>query len=122
MSTLVCFFELTFPLRLSICLLFVSARKLIFLLHLFVPKHSENTFEDGNHLYRFLDQDPVISQCQNIPRGIIQLKRQPLVQLSYRLKCLLYAIIDAYTSENGKRVDYRTIHGSEEFARLVYVL
>ncbi|KAI3685412.1 hypothetical protein L6452_34654 [Arctium lappa] len=81
----------------------------------------ENTFEDGNHLYRFLDQDPVISQCQNIPRGIIQLKRQPLVQLSYRLKCLLYAIIDAYTSEDGKRVDYRTIHGSEEFARYLRI-
>ncbi|KVH98579.1 DEP domain-containing protein, partial [Cynara cardunculus var. scolymus] len=96
-------------------------RHLIFLLQHFVPKHSENTFEDGNHLYRFLDQDPVISQCQNIPRGIIQLKRQPLVQLSYRLKCLLYAIIDAYTSEDGKRVDYRTIHGSEEFARYLRI-
>ncbi|GKC48861.1 DEP domain-containing protein, partial [Tanacetum coccineum] len=76
----------------------------------------ENTFEDGNHPYRFLDQDPVISQCQNIPRGIIQLKRQSLVELSNRLRFLLYAILDAYTSEDGKHIAYRTIHGSEEFA------
>ncbi|GFY96493.1 electron carrier/ protein disulfide oxidoreductase [Actinidia rufa] len=53
----------------------------------------EHVFEDGNHLYRFLDHDPVVmSQCYNIPR--------------------------AYTSEDGKHVDYRSIHGSEEFARL----
>lgn len=85
-------------------------------------KPRENTFEDGNHLYRFLDQDPVISQCQNIPRGIIQSKRQPLVEVSHRLRFLLYAILEAYISEDGRHVAYRTIHGSEEFARLVHIL
>nr|GEV53796.1 DEP domain-containing protein [Tanacetum cinerariifolium] len=70
----------------------------------------ENTFEDGNHPYRFLDQDPVISQCQNIPR-----------ELSNRLRFLLYAILDAYTSEDGKHIAYRTIHGSEEFARYLRI-
>ncbi|XP_071740953.1 uncharacterized protein [Rutidosis leptorrhynchoides] len=82
----------------------------------------ENIFEDGKHLYRFLDHDPIISQCQNIPRGIIQLKRQPLVELSNRLRFLLYAILDAYTSEDGKHVAYRTIHGSEEFARYLRIV
>ncbi|KAI7731570.1 hypothetical protein M8C21_025223, partial [Ambrosia artemisiifolia] len=81
----------------------------------------ENTFEDGNHLYRFLDQDPVISQCQNIPRGIIQRKRQNLVKLSHRLRFLLYAILDAYASEDGKHVAYRSFHGSEEFARYLRI-
>ncbi|KAI3513657.1 hypothetical protein L1887_20994 [Cichorium endivia] len=81
----------------------------------------ENTFEDGNHLYRFLDQDPVISQCQNIPRGIIQIKTQPLVELSHRLRFLLYAILEAYISEDGRHVPYRTIHGSEEFARFLRI-
>ncbi|KAL7608299.1 uncharacterized protein LOC111881552 isoform X1 [Lactuca sativa] len=81
----------------------------------------ENTFEDGNHLYRFLDQDPVISQCQNIPRGIIQSKRQPLVEVSHRLRFLLYAILEAYISEDGRHVAYRTIHGSEEFARFLRI-
>ncbi|KAK9903029.1 hypothetical protein M0R45_001327 [Rubus argutus] len=51
----------------------------------------ENLFEDGNHLYRFLDDDPIVSQCHNIPK--------------------------AYVSEDGKHIDYRSIHGSEEFAR-----
>ncbi|KAK9912469.1 hypothetical protein M0R45_036331 [Rubus argutus] len=43
--------------------------------------------EDGNHLYRFLDDDPIVSQCHNIPK------------------------------EDGKHIDYRSIHGSEDFAR-----
>ncbi|KAL4559058.1 hypothetical protein LXL04_031191 [Taraxacum kok-saghyz] len=97
------------------------ARKLakeLFFRHVF----EENTFEDGNHLYRFLDQDPVISQCQNIPRGIIQSKRQPLVELSHRLRFLLYAILEAYISEDGRHVSYRTIHGSEEFARFLRIV
>ncbi|XP_076884753.1 uncharacterized protein LOC143534034 [Bidens hawaiensis] len=81
----------------------------------------ENTFEDGNHLYRFLDQDPIIIQCQNIPRGIIQLKRQTLGELSHRLRFLLYAILDAYTSEDGRHIAYRSIHGSEEFARYLRI-
>ncbi|KAJ0580564.1 putative DEP domain, glutaredoxin, Thioredoxin-like superfamily [Helianthus annuus] len=96
------------------------ARKLakeLFFRHVF----EENTFEDGNHLYRFLDQDPVISQCQNIPRGIIQRKRQPLGELSHRLRFLLYAILDAYTSEDGRHIAYRSIHGSEEFARYLRI-
>ncbi|KAI7731565.1 hypothetical protein M8C21_025218 [Ambrosia artemisiifolia] len=95
--------------------------KLIYSLQYCVHKPRENTFEDGNHLYRFLDQDPVISQCQNIPRGIIQRKRQNLVKLSHRLRFLLYAILDAYTSEDGKHVAYRSFHGSEEFARYLRI-
>lgn len=111
--------HILFPLAIS---LLVSYRELIFPLHYCLSKFRENTFEDGNHLYRFLDQDPIISQCYNIPRGMIQRKRQPLVELSRRLRFLLYAILDAYTSEDGKHIDYRTIHGSEEFARLVNAL
>ncbi|XP_048131334.1 uncharacterized protein LOC115751472 isoform X2 [Rhodamnia argentea] len=78
----------------------------------------ENEFEDGNHLYRFLDHDPIVStQCYNIPRGIIDVKPKPIIEIASRLRFLSYAIFDAYTSEDGKHVDYRSIHGSEEFAR-----
>lgn len=77
----------------------------------------ENVFEDGNHLYRFLDDDPLIAQCQNIPRGIIEVKPKPIIEISSRLRFLFYAILEAYASEDGKHVDYRSIHGSEEFAR-----
>ena len=80
----------------------------------------ENLFEDGNHLYRFLDNDPIVSsQCHNIPRGIIDVKPKPIIEIASRLRFLSYAILEAYTSEDGKHVDYRSIHGSEEYARFV---
>ncbi|KAK9270492.1 hypothetical protein L1049_026072 [Liquidambar formosana] len=83
----------------------------------------ENTFEDGNHLYRFLDHDPIVlSQCHNIPRGIIDVKPKPIMEIASRLRFLSYAIFDAYTSEDGKHVDYRSIHGSEEFARYLRIV
>lgn len=99
---------------------------LSFVLLLFLIFHSfltrENLFEDGNHLYRFLDDDPVVSsQCHNIPRGIIDLKPRPIVEIASRLRLVYRAILEAYTSPDGKHVDYRSIHGSEEFARYIYV-
>lgn len=84
---------------------------------------SENLLEDGNHLYRFLDNDPIVSsQCYNILRGIIDAKPKPIIEIASRLRFLTYGILEAYTSEDGKHVDYRSIHGSEEFARFVHVL
>ncbi|KAK9903064.1 hypothetical protein M0R45_001315 [Rubus argutus] len=77
----------------------------------------ENLFEDGNHLYRFLDDDPIVSQCHNIPKGIIDVKPKPIIDIASRLRFLSCAILEAYVSEDGKHIDYRSIHGSEEFAR-----
>ncbi|KAI4308302.1 hypothetical protein L6164_031390 [Bauhinia variegata] len=78
----------------------------------------ENVFEDGNYLYRFLDDDPVVaSQCHNIPRGITTVKPKPIAEIASRLRLLSYAMFEAYVSEDGCHVDYRSIHGSEEFAR-----
>ncbi|KAA8538022.1 hypothetical protein F0562_027398 [Nyssa sinensis] len=82
----------------------------------------ENLFEDGNHLYRFLDHDPLVSQCQNISRGIIEVKPKSIIEISSRLRFLSYAIFEAYTSEDGMHVDYRSIHGSEEFARYLRIV
>lgn len=83
----------------------------------------ENVFEDGNHLYQFLDHDPVVmSQCHNIPRGITEVKPKPITEISSRLRLLSYAIFEAYTSKDGKHVDYRSIHGSEEFARYLRIV
>ncbi|KAM2668537.1 hypothetical protein EV2_020126 [Malus domestica] len=82
----------------------------------------ENLFEDGNHLYRFLDDDPIVSQCQNIPRGIIDVKPKPILEIASRLRFLSFAILEAYVSEDGKHVDYRSIHGSEEFARYLRIV
>lgn len=85
----------------------------------FLVFYSENVFEDGNSLYRFLDDDPFVSQCQNIPRGLTEVKPKPIIEISSRLRFLSHAIFEAYASEDGRHVDYRSIHGSEEFARLV---
>ncbi|XP_021284946.1 uncharacterized protein LOC110417076 [Herrania umbratica] len=83
----------------------------------------ENLFEDGSHLYRFLDHDPAVSsQCHNIPRGIIELKPKPITEIASRLRFLSYAIFEAYALEDGRHVDYRSIHGSEEFARYLRIV
>ncbi|XVF39455.1 hypothetical protein PTKIN_Ptkin01aG0036300 [Pterospermum kingtungense] len=83
----------------------------------------ENLFEDGNHLYRFLDNDPTVSsQCHNCPRGIIELKPKPITEIASRLRFLSCAIFEAYASEDGRHVDYRSIHGSEEFARYLRII
>ena len=69
-------------------------------------------------MYRFLDDDPIVSsQCYNIPIGIIEAKPKSIAEIASRLRLLSYAIFEAYTSEDGRHVDYRSIHGSEEFAR-----
>ncbi|XP_075516771.1 LOW QUALITY PROTEIN: uncharacterized protein LOC142551421 [Primulina tabacum] len=81
----------------------------------------ENTFEDGNHLYRFLDDDPLVSQCQNITRGIAEAKPKAITEISSRLRFLSCAILEAYASEDGNHLDYRSIHGSEEFARYLRI-
>ncbi|KAI8016246.1 hypothetical protein LOK49_LG05G01917 [Camellia lanceoleosa] len=83
----------------------------------------ENLFEEGNHLYRFLDHDPIVmSQCHNIPRVTTEVKPKPMIEISSRLRFLSYAIFEAYASEDGKHVDYRSIHGSEEFARYLRIV
>ncbi|KAF8723511.1 hypothetical protein HU200_021458 [Digitaria exilis] len=80
----------------------------------------ENVFEDGNHLYRFLDHDPVVmTQCYNIPRGIIDVAPKPIVEVASRLRLLSYAIFEAYVSMDGRHVDYRSIQGCEEFKRYI---
>ncbi|CAJ1971810.1 unnamed protein product [Sphenostylis stenocarpa] len=98
------------------------ARKLaskLFFQHVF----DENLFEDGNQLYRFLDDDPTVASfCHNIPRGIITVKPKPMTEVASRLRLLSYAMFEAYASEDGRHVDYRSMHGSEEFARYLRII
>ncbi|RLN13537.1 hypothetical protein C2845_PM09G08680 [Panicum miliaceum] len=80
----------------------------------------ENVFEDGNHLYRFLDHEPIVmTQCYNIPRGIIDAAPKPIAEVASRLRLLSYAIFEAYVSVDGRHVDYRSIQGCEEFKRYI---
>lgn len=84
---------------------------------------NEHIFEDGNHLYRFLEHDPIVmTQCYNIPKGTIDVKPKPLTEIASRLRFLSYAIFEAYVSEDGRHVDYRSIYGSEEFKRYLRII
>lgn len=88
--------------------------------HFFRHVLDENVFEDGNQPYRFLDHDPVImTQCYNIPRGIIDVAPKPMAEIASRLRKLSCAIFEAYVSEDGRHVDYRSIQGCEEFKRYI---
>ncbi|KAL6605922.1 hypothetical protein ACP70R_041575 [Stipagrostis hirtigluma subsp. patula] len=88
--------------------------------HFFRHVLDENVFEDGNQLYRFLDHDPIVmTQCYNIPRGIIDVAPKPMAEVASRLRLLSYAIFEAYVSEDGRHVDYRSIQGCEEFKRYI---
>lgn len=60
-----------------------------------------------------------MSECHNIPKGLTDVKPKPLIEIASRLRFLSYAIFEAYTSEDGKHIDYISIRGSEEYARFV---
>ncbi|EFH48662.1 hypothetical protein ARALYDRAFT_327097 [Arabidopsis lyrata subsp. lyrata] len=47
---------------------------------------------------------------------------RPIVEIASRLRLVYRAILEAYTSPDGKHVDYRSIHGSEEFARYLRII
>lgn len=91
--------------------------------HFFRHVLDENVFEDGNHLYRYLEHDPVVmSQCYNISWGTIDVKPMPIIEIASRLRFLSFAIFEAYVSEDGRHVDYRSIHNSEEFQRYLRIV
>lgn len=91
--------------------------------HFFQHVLEENVFEDGNHLYRFLEHDPSIStQCYNMTRGLIEFKPKPIIEIASRLRFLSFAIFEAYVSEDGRHVDYSSINGCEEFTRYLRVI
>ncbi|KAI7989643.1 hypothetical protein LOK49_LG13G00328 [Camellia lanceoleosa] len=53
--------------------------------------------------------------------NITEVKPKPIIEIS-RLRFLSYAIFEAYASEDGKHVEYKSIHGSEEFARYLRIV
>eukprot|EP00250_Pteridium_aquilinum_P014406 c21969_g1_i1 orf=687-2693(-) len=80
----------------------------------------ENMFEDGNHLYRFLEHDPVIStKCFNFNGVTNDAEPMTATEVEASLRKFTLAIIDSYVSDDGKRVDYLSISMSEEFRRYV---
>ncbi|KAH9295181.1 hypothetical protein KI387_038769, partial [Taxus chinensis] len=90
--------------------------------HFFHHVLDENTFDDGNHLYRFFEHDPAISKCFNFSGRTNDMKPKPATEVAAKLRILTLAIYAAYISDNGKHVDYRSISASAEFVRYLKVI
>uniref|UniRef100_A0A0C9S643 TSA: Wollemia nobilis Ref_Wollemi_Transcript_15591_2492 transcribed RNA sequence n=1 Tax=Wollemia nobilis TaxID=56998 RepID=A0A0C9S643_9CONI len=84
---------------------------------------NENEFEDGNHLYRFLEHDPIIStKCFNF-RGFTNDKEpKPAALVAEKLRKIMIAILETFVSDDGRHVNYQGICSSEEFRRYWYVV
>ncbi|XP_068645813.1 uncharacterized protein [Aristolochia californica] len=92
----------------------VLARK-HFIHHVF----RENDFEDGNHLYRFLEHEPTIPRCFNF-RGMTNDEEPKLAAaVGRKLTKIMSAVLEAYASDDRRHVDYARISKSEEFRRYV---
>ncbi|CAN0923872.1 hypothetical protein LINGRAHAP2_LOCUS33802 [Linum grandiflorum] len=77
----------------------------------------ENDFEDGNHLYRFLEHEPFIPKSYNFRVATNDRCPKPAVDVGKRLYKLMSAILESYASDDRLHVDYDGISKSEEFRR-----
>ncbi|KAJ8648115.1 hypothetical protein MRB53_001138 [Persea americana] len=69
----------------------------------------ENDFEDGSHLYRFLEHETAIPRCFNFRRSTND------AAVGQKLTKIMSAILEAYASDDRIHVDYTRISKSEEF-------
>ncbi|KAF8398767.1 hypothetical protein HHK36_014625 [Tetracentron sinense] len=79
----------------------------------------ENDFEDGNHFYRFLEHEPFIPKCFNFRGSTNDFEPKPAAIVGQRLTKIMAAILESYTSEDRRHVNYIAISNSEEFRRYV---
>jgi hypothetical protein len=77
----------------------------------------ENDFEDGNHYYRFLEHEPFIPKCYNFRGSTNDSEPKPAVVVGQRLNKIMSAILESYSSDDRRHVDYAGISKSEEFRR-----
>ncbi|KAK9117936.1 hypothetical protein Scep_016029 [Stephania cephalantha] len=79
----------------------------------------ENDFEDGGHLYRFLEHESFIPKCFNFRLSTNDSEPKPAAVVSQKLTKLMFAMLESYASEDRRHVDYTGISNSEEFRRYV---
>lgn len=77
----------------------------------------ENDFEDGNHLYRFVEHEPFIHKCFNFRGAVNDNEPKTAALICDRLTKIMSAILESYASDDRKHVDYAAISRSEEFRR-----
>ncbi|KAK8529132.1 hypothetical protein V6N13_102066 [Hibiscus sabdariffa] len=84
-----------------------------FIKHVF----GENDFEEGKHFYRFLEHEQFITTCFNFRTAVNDSEPKSPSFLADRLAKLMFAILEAYASDDRHHVDYYRIGKSEEFRR-----
>lgn len=77
----------------------------------------ENDFEEGNHLYRFLEHEPFIPRCFNFRGTTNDTEPKTADSICARLTKIMSAILESYASDDRQHVDYEAISRSEEFRR-----
>ncbi|TVU30330.1 hypothetical protein EJB05_21945, partial [Eragrostis curvula] len=78
----------------------------------------ENDFEDGSqNLYRFLEHDPAVPKYFNFRGTTNDGEPKPAAEVGQRMTKIMLAILEAYASEDRRRLDYARIAASEEFRR-----
>ncbi|KAI5058421.1 hypothetical protein GOP47_0026591 [Adiantum capillus-veneris] len=84
---------------------------------------SENNFEDENHLYRFLEHDPVVmTYCFNFEGKLNLCEPKPLKEIEGSFRKVTQAIVDQFVSEDGRHVDFEGISKSAEFKRYLSIV
>ncbi|KAK7390066.1 hypothetical protein VNO78_25364 [Psophocarpus tetragonolobus] len=82
----------------------------------------ENDFEEGNHLYRFLEHEPFIPRCFNFRGTTNDSEPKTAAAICTRLTKIMSAILESYASDDRQHVDYEAISKSEEFRRYVNMI
>ncbi|CAM0956760.1 unnamed protein product [Alopecurus aequalis] len=78
----------------------------------------ENDFEDGSqNLYRFLEHDPAVPKYYNFRGSTNDGEPKPAAAVGQRMTKIMVAILEAYASDDRRRIDYGRIAASEEFRR-----
>ncbi|KAG5008488.1 hypothetical protein GLYMA_09G280900v4 [Glycine max] len=79
----------------------------------------KNDFEEGNHFYRFLEHEPLISKCFNFRGATNDSEPKAAAAVCDRLTKIMCAILESFASEDRRHVDYVAISKSEELRRYV---
>jgi hypothetical protein len=78
----------------------------------------ENDFEDGaQNLYRFLEHDPAVPKYHNFRGSTNDGEPRPAAAVGQRMTKIMVAILEAYASDDRRRIDYARVAASEEFRR-----
>lgn len=86
--------------------------------HLIHHVFRENDFEDGSQsLYRFLEHDPAVPKFYNFRGSTNDGEPKPAAAVGQRMTKIMVAILEAYASDDRRRLDYARVAASEEFRR-----